>query len=86
MAAWSARHGSPESDGPRERWPPCAGRLGFFSPKASSRLTFRPAAIKSASAFTFWSPLSLNCLILCQSLASLNNGSTHTLRLRRAFS
>ena len=36
--------------------------------------------------FTFSKCLSLNLLIPCQSLASAKRGSTHTLRLRKAFS
>ena len=47
---------------------------------------FCPAAVTIASAFTRQSILSLNLLIPCHSLASENMGSTHTLRLRRAFS
>ena len=47
---------------------------------------FCPAAVIIASAFTRQSLLSLKCLIPCHSLASPNMGSTHTLRLRNAFS
>ena len=47
---------------------------------------FCPAAITMASAFTRQSVLSLNLLMPCHSLASPNIGSTHTLRLRNAFS
>ena len=47
---------------------------------------FCPEAITSASAFTRQSLLSLNLLMPCHSLASPNMGSTHTLRLRNAFS
>jgi hypothetical protein len=46
---------------------------------------FCPAAVTSASTFTRQSLLSRNLLIPCHSLASANIGSTHTLRLRRAF-
>jgi hypothetical protein len=49
-------------------------------------LTFCPEAISRASMFTRSSLLKRNLLIPCQSLASANSGSTHTLRLRRAFS
>jgi hypothetical protein len=65
--------------------PTCAGRLGPLYPKASSRLRFCPAAINSASAFTFSSRLSLNLLKPCQSLASPNRGSTHTARFLMAL-
>ncbi|CAA9458693.1 MAG: hypothetical protein AVDCRST_MAG58-1997 [uncultured Rubrobacteraceae bacterium] len=58
-----------------------AGFLGPLLPKAKSRLTFCPEAIMSASEFTFSSPLSLNLLDTCHSLASPNSGSTHTARL-----
>ena len=54
--------------------------------KVSSRFMFCPAAITSASAFTRQSVLRRNLLIPCHSLASPNIGSTHTLRLRKAFS
>lgn len=47
---------------------------------------FCPAAITMASAFTRQSVLSLNLLMPCHSLASPKSGSTHTLRLRNAFS
>jgi hypothetical protein len=47
---------------------------------------FCPEAISSASMFTFSNPRSLNLRRPCQSLASPNNGSTHTRRLRSAFS
>src|SRR5215211_5164438 len=64
----------------------CASFFGLRFPKVSSRLTFWPEAISNASMFTFWSLLKRNPLIPCQSLASANKGSTHTLRLRSAFS
>lgn len=47
---------------------------------------FCPVAITIASAFTRQSLLRRNLLIPCHSLASPNMGSTHTLRLRKAFS
>ena len=50
--------------------------LGRRAPKVSSRLTFWPAAISSASALTFSRRLSLNLLIPCRSFASAKNGST----------
>ena len=46
---------------------------------------FCPAAITMASMFTRQSLLSLNLLMPCHSLASPKSGSTHTLRLRKAF-
>jgi hypothetical protein len=46
---------------------------------------FCPEAISSASMFTFSNLLSLNLRKACQSLASPNNGSTHTRLLRSAF-
>jgi hypothetical protein len=47
---------------------------------------FCPVAINNASAFTRRSVLRRNLLIPCHCLASPNIGSTHTLRLRNAFS
>src|SRR5215212_3428697 len=64
----------------------CANFLGPLPENVSSRFMFWPAAITIASAFTRQSLLSLNLLIPCHSLASPNIGSTHTLRLRKAFS
>jgi hypothetical protein len=64
----------------------CANFLGPLPEKVSSRFMFWPAAITSASTFTRQSLLRRNLLIPCHSLASPNMGSTHTLRLRRAFS
>lgn len=64
----------------------CADLLGPPPQKASSRFTFWPAAITMASTFTRQSLLRRNLLIPCHSLASANMGSTHTLRLRNAFS
>jgi hypothetical protein len=64
----------------------CASFLGPLPEKVSSRFMFCPVAITIASAFTRQSVLSLNLLIPCHSLASPNMGSTHTLRLRKAFS
>ena len=64
----------------------CANFLGPLAEKVSSRFMFCPAAITIASAFTLQSVLSLNLLIPCHSLASPNIGSTHTFRLRNAFS
>src|SRR5215212_1848442 len=64
----------------------CASFFGLRSPKVSSRLTCWPEAISNASMCTFWSLLKRNPLIPCQSLASANKGSTHTLRLRSACS
>src|SRR5215210_2772803 len=64
-------------------------RVNFLGPlpeNVSSRFMFCPAAVTIASAFTRQSVLSLNLLIPCHSLASPNIGSTHTLRLRNAFS
>lgn len=60
--------------------------LGRPPLEASSLLRFWPAAISSASAFTLSSPRSRNLLIPCQSFASANIGSTHTLRFLMAFS
>jgi hypothetical protein len=57
-------------------------RLG---PKATSRLAFCPEAIMRASKFTFSSPLNLNLLNPCHSLASANRGSTHTWRFPMAL-
>jgi hypothetical protein len=64
----------------------CANFLGPLPEKASSRFMFCPVAIISASTFTRQSVLRRNLLIPCHSLASPNMGSTHTLRLRNAFS
>ena len=64
----------------------CASLLGPLPEKASSRFMFCPAAVTIASTFTRQSLLSLKRLIPCHSLASPNMGSTHTLRLRNAFS
>lgn len=47
---------------------------------------FWPAAITMASTFTRHSVLRRKRLIPCHSLASPNIGSTHTLRLPKAFS
>jgi hypothetical protein len=47
---------------------------------------FWPAATSSASAFTLRKVLKRNLRIPCQSFASAKRGSTHTFRLRRAFS
>jgi hypothetical protein len=63
----------------------CANLLGSLPWKVSSRFMFCPAAVTSASTFTRQSLLSLNLLIPCHSLASPNIGSTHTLRLPKAF-
>lgn len=62
-----------------------ASFFGPLGPKLTSRLTFCPEAIMRASAFTFSSPLSLNRLDPCHSLASPKSGSTHTARLRSAL-
>jgi hypothetical protein len=59
--------------------------LGRPGPKAKSRFKFCPEAIIRASVLTFSSPLSLNLLDPCHSLASPNSGSTHTARLRKAL-
>ena len=64
----------------------CANFLGPLPQNVRSRFMFCPVAITIASAFTRQSVLSLNLLIPCHSLASPNMGSTHTLRLRNAFS
>jgi hypothetical protein len=64
----------------------CANFLGPLPEKLSSRFMFCPVAIISASAFTRQSVLRRNLLIPCHSFASPNMGSTHTLRLRNAFS
>ena len=64
----------------------CANFLGPLPQNVSSRFIFCPVEINSASAFTRLSVLSLKLLIACHSLASANIGSTHTLRLRNAFS
>jgi len=71
--------------GGRRAWA-WANLRGLLSEKSSSRFMFCPEAITSASTFTRQSVLSLNLLIPCHSLASANIGSTHTLRLRNAFS
>ena len=84
---------------PRRSWPfarevgargrrasTCAIFLGPLPQKSSSRFMFCPVAISSASTFTRQSVLRRNLLIPCHSLASPNMGSTHTLRLRNAFS
>jgi hypothetical protein len=63
-----------------------ANFLGPLPENVSSRFMFCPAAITMASAFTRQSRLIRNLLIPCHSLASPNIGSTHTLRLRKAFS
>ena len=63
----------------------CANLLGPLPQNVSSRFTFWPAAITSASTFTRQSLLSLKRLMPCYSLASANIGSTHTLRLPNAF-
>ena len=63
----------------------CTKLLGLLPEQASSRFMFWPAAISSASTFTRQSLLRRKRLIPCHSLA-LNMGSTHTLRLRNAFS
>ena len=55
-----------------------ASRFGPLLPKVSTLFTFCPAAMSSASAFTFSNRLSLKRLKPCQSLASPNSGSTHT--------
>ena len=64
----------------------CASFLGPIPEKVSRRFMFCPVAITIASAFTRQSVLSRKRLIPCHSLASPNIGSTHTLRLRNAFS
>src|SRR5919199_141574 len=64
----------------------CASFFGLRPPKASSRFTFCPEAISNASIVTFLSLRSRNLLIPCHSLASANNGSTHTLLFLRASS
>lgn len=63
----------------------CAFFFGARPSEATSRLRFCPAAIRSASVFTFSKPLSLNLRMPWRSFASAKSGSTHTLRLRRAF-
>jgi hypothetical protein len=60
-----------------------------FGPRpheAINLFIFFPAATMSVSMFTFFSLLSLNLSIPCHSLASMKSGSTHTARLRSAFS
>ena len=52
--------------------------FGLGPPNSTNRLAFCPDAIMRASEFTFSSPLSLNLLDPCHSLASANTGSTHT--------
>jgi hypothetical protein len=64
----------------------CANFFGPLPENVSSRFMFCSAATSIASAFTRQSVLSLKRLIPCHSLASPNMGSTHTLRLRKAFS
>src|SRR5438128_3025118 len=51
----------------------------------SKRLRFCPAAIRRASQLTRQSNRKRKRLSPCQSLASANNGSTQTQRLRYAF-
>ena len=70
----------------RRRAATCAGFFGLQPSKASNRFTFWPEAISKASMFTFLSLRSRNLLIPCQSLASANSGSIHTLRFLKAFS
>lgn len=60
--------------------------LGPLQPKVTSRFTFSPTAIMSASAFTFSNRLNLKRLIPYHYLASPNKGSTHTPRLPNTFS
>src|SRR5215203_1351486 len=64
----------------------CAVLLGRRYPNVSSRFTFWPEAISSASALPLSRRLSLNLLMPWKSLASANRGSTHTRLLRKAFS
>jgi hypothetical protein len=64
----------------------CANFRGAQFRGATNFFMFCPVAISSASMFTFSNLLSLNLRRPCQSFASPNNGSTHTLRFRRAFS
>ena len=59
--------------------------FGLGLPNSTSRLTLCPEAIMRASEFTFSSPLSLNLLEPCHSLASANTGSTHTARFLSAL-
>src|SRR6266852_6254193 len=49
------------------------------------RFRFCPAAIRKASQLTRQSHRKRKRRMPCQSLASANNGSTQTLRLRKAF-
>ena len=63
-----------------------ASRLGPLRPQVSSLFTFWPAAVSSASTFTFSNVRNRNLLDPCQSLASPNKGSTYTLLFLRAFS
>src|SRR5215217_1259402 len=70
----------------RRRAIACAADLGPWPCEASNLLVFCPAATISASMFAFSSILSLNLSIPCHSLASPKSGSTHTARLRSAFS
>src|SRR6266516_4516043 len=51
----------------------------------SKRFRFCPAAIRNASQLTRQSRRKRKRRMPCHSLASANKGSTHTLRLRRAF-
>ena len=83
---WRSRPFAQEVGAGARRASTCANFLGLLPEKVSSRFMFCPVAITIASAFTRQSLLSLNRLIPCHSLASPNMGSTHTLRLRRAFS
>jgi hypothetical protein len=83
---WRSRPFAQEVSAGGRRASTCANFLGPLPENVSSRFMFCPAAITIASAFTRQSLLSLNLLIPCHSLASPNIGSTHTLRLRNAFS
>jgi hypothetical protein len=86
MAVWRSRLFAEGVGAGGRRASTCANFLGPLPENVSSRFMFCPVAINSASAFTRQSLLSLNLLIPCHSLASPNIGSTHTLRLRNAFS
>lgn len=63
----------------------CATPSGARPSKATSRFRFCPEALLIAAVFIFSKPLSLNLRMPWQSFASAKSGSTHTLRLSRAF-
>jgi hypothetical protein len=89
LKRWPPRRSLPFAEGVGaggRRASTCASLLGPLPENVSSRFMFCPAAITIASAFIRQSLLSLKRLIPCHSLASPKSGSTHTLRLRNAFS